>query len=292
MTIIIQLFILTNSEVAMIPTVEQVKKMIPTNPEPDLWQSFCQEYFDKYDINTVNRIAGFFAQGGHESNDFKTLMENLNYSADRLIVVFPRYFPNLALANQYHRQPQKIANRVYNDALRSNKIGNTQEGDGWRFRGRGIFQLTGRWNYEAFGKSIGMTAEEAAAYCGTKRGAFESACWYWKRNNLNRFADSNDIVGMSVAVNGGKIGLDDRKKRYYNAVSVLSASTQPSTTNYRMLMKGSRGEDVKKVQLAFKLADDGIFGNKTESAVRSWQRTRGYSVTGKLTINQVKELIG
>ena len=274
----------------MTPTLEQVKKMIPTNQEADLWHTFCLECFEKYGINTPNRIAGFFAQGGHESSDFKVLIENLNYSWLRLRQVFPRYFPNDAMAKTYDRNPQKIANRVYDDALRVNKIGNTNVGDGWRYRGRGIFQLTGRWNYEAFGKDIGMSAEDAAAYCGTKKGAFESACWYWKRNNLNRFADANDIVGMSKAVNGGDVGLTDRIERYNKNVSVMNLTS--GSTPYRMLVKDCRGDDVKKVQQYFKIGADGIFGNITETAVRSWQRTKGYSVTGKLTSNQVKEIIG
>lgn len=277
----------------MIPTTEQVKKMIPTNPEADLWHSFCVEFFEKYEINTPNRIAGFFAQGGHESSDFKTLFENLNYSWERLRVVFPRYFKTDAIARQYHRKPKDIANRVYDDALRTNKIGNTKAGDGWTFRGRGIFQLTGRWNYTAFAESVGMTPEEAAAYCGTKRGAFESACWYWKRNNLNRFADANDINGMSKAVNGGNIGLSDRVSRYNRNLNGLKDSASPAPAGeYRMLAMGSRGDDVKKVQTIFKLTADGIFGNKTASAIRSWQRRKGYSATGKLTVSQVKELIG
>lgn len=276
----------------MIPTIEQVKKMIPTNPEPDLWHSFCTEFFEKYEINTPNRIAGFFAQGGHESSDFKTLFENLNYSWQRLREVFPRYFKTDAIAKQYHRKPKDIANRVYDDALRTNKLGNTKPGDGWLYRGRGIFQLTGKNNYTDFGKSIGLSPEEAAAYCGTKRGAFESACWYWKRNNLNRFADANDIIGMSRAVNGGDIGLNDRKARYSRNISILNTTNTPDTSTYRMLMRGSKGEDVKKVQRVFKLTPDGVFGKNTESAVRSWQRAKKYNVTGKLTTEQVKELIG
>lgn len=280
-------------------TVQQIKNMIPTNKEPDIWHSFCVEFFEEYDINTPNRIAGFFAQGGHESQDFNTLFENLNYSWQGLRKNFSRYFPTDSMAQQYHRNPQKIANRVYDDSLRVNKLGNTQEGDGWRFRGRGIFQLTGRYNYTKFGKTKDMTPEDAAAYCGTKRGAFESACWYWKINNLNRFADKDDIIGMSKAVNGGTIGLSDRQKRYTIAKTALkNFSTDPITqtpniTNeYRQIQKGSRGEDVKKIQQIFKLGADGIFGAKTESAARSWQRSKKYVVTGKLSPEQVKELIG
>lgn len=277
----------------MVLSLDQVKKMIPANREAELWHSYANEFLDKYEINTTNRIAGFFAQAAHESGDFNTLVENLNYSWQRLREVFPRYFPSDSMAQQYHRNSQMIANRVYNDALRTNKLGNVNEGDGYRFRGRGLFQLTGRWNYTEFGKSIGMSAEEAAAYCSTKRGAFESACWYWKRNNLNSYADRDDITGMSKAVNGGTIGLSDRISKYNRNKSVLktSSTTTPVVTEQRMIMKGSRGDDVKAVQQKLGLTADGIFGSITEQAVRSWQRSKGYTVTGKLTGEQVKEII-
>ena len=179
-------------------TLDQFKKMIPTNSAAAEWYQIASDLFPKYGIITDNRIAGFMAQAAHESGDFKVLQENLNYSADGLLKTFGKYF-TAATAKEYARKPELIANRVYDDANRKNKLGNTQPGDGWRFRGRGVFQLTGRWNYEKFGKTIGKTAEEAAAYLETKQGAFESALWYWTVNNLNKFADANDIKGMSKA---------------------------------------------------------------------------------------------
>lgn len=279
-------------------TVDQVRKMIPTNSEPEIWHSFCMEYFEKYEINTPNRIAGFFAQGAHESSDFKVLIENLNYSADRLMAVFGRrYFPSLAVANQYHRNPTKIANHVYDDANRSSKLGNTKPGDGWRFRGRGIFQLTGRFNYDSFAKSVGMTAEEASAYLGTKRGAFESACWFWKSRNLNKFADTDSITAMSKAVNGGDNGLTDRINKYNRNKKVMETSEKAPDNKpiaVRMLSKGSKGDDVRKVQskLGFSGRDlDGIYGNMTQNAVRSWQRSNKQTVTGSLTVKQIEMLL-
>ena len=273
-------------------TVDQVSKMIPTNSEPEIWHSFCMEYFEKYEINTQNRIAGFFAQGAHESGDFKTLFENLNYSWERLRVVFPRYFPSDAFAKDYHRNPQKIANRVYDDALRTNKIGNNQPGDGWRFRGRGIFQLTGRFNYDSFAKSVGMTAEEASAYLGTKRGAFESACWFWKSRNLNNFADTDSITAMSKAINGGDNGLTDRINKYNRNKKILE--TTEKVPSIRLLSKGSKGDDVRKIQskLGFTGRDlDGIYGNMTQNAVRSWQRSNEQPVTGSLTVKQIEMIL-
>jgi hypothetical protein len=195
-----------------------------------------------------------------------------------------------------------IANRVYDDANRTNKLGNTQPGDGWRFRGRGLIQLTGRWNYEKFGKEVGMTAEQAAAYMETKKGAMESALWFWKVNNLNRFADADDIRGMSRAVNGGDNGMDDRVTRYTRNKTVLGnlqSTTTPvnpqitdSVTTARPLQRGSTGEDVKRVQRALKITADGIYGITTESSVRSWQRTNKLAVTGKLDSKQVSQLLG
>lgn len=292
-------------------TLEQFVKMIPTNKQPEVWYVIAVDLFNKYDIVTINRIAGFMAQAAHESSDFKVLVENLNYSESGLLKTFGKYFTK-ETAKQYVRKPEMIANHVYNDANRTNKLGNTQEGDGWRFRGRGIFQLTGRWNYEKFGKTIGMTAEEAADYIETNKGAFESALWFWKTSNLNRFADKDDIHGMSRAVNGGDNGLADRINKYsknktalagYSAATPAAAfpiavndqitdSVTQTSVSSKVLQRGSRGEDVKAVQKALKIPADGVFGITTEAAVRSWQRINRYTVTGKLDENQIKKLMG
>lgn len=278
-------------------TLEQLKQLIPSNKEPEIWHSLSIEFLEKYNINTVNRIAGFFAQGGHESNDFNTLFENLNYSWQNLRKTFSKYFPTDSMAKEYERNPQKIANRVYNDAFRTSKLGNTQPEDGWRFRGRGIFQITGRNNYTEFGKYIGMDAESVAAYCGTKRGAFESACWFWSIRNLSNYADKDDINGMSKAVNGGSIGLEDRIQRYNKNKKILSnIINKPDNilSSQRTIIYGSKGEDVKKVQLALGFSvtsADGIYGNKTGLAIKSWQKSKGYISDGKLTEKQYTELV-
>lgn len=269
----------------MIITLEQLKKLIPTNKDHAAWLPIINEYLAKYEINTPERIASFFAQSGHESGDLNRLTENLNYTAQRLCVVFPRYFPNLSFAQGFHRKPELIANRVYNDALRSSKIGNTQEGDGWRFRGRGIFQLTGRTNYGNFAKAADMTPEEAATYLECKQGAMHSACWFWQTRNLAAYADRGDIQGQSKAVNGGVHGLADRLSRYKRNLAALQAVNG--------LSKGSKGQAVKLVQIAlgFKGRDaDGDFGKKTETAVKNWQKANGYPVTGSLTAEQQNKL--
>lgn len=282
-------------------TLEQFKAMIPTNREADEWFDIAKVMFDKYEINTVNRIAGFMAQCAHESNDFRTLEENLNYSADSLFRVFgKRYFKSIAHAQEYHRQPEKIANYVYMDKNRSKRgaLGNVKEGDGWRFRGKGIKQLTGRNNVEQFAKSVGMTAEQASEYLETKKGAFDSACWFWETNNIAKYADNNDIVGMSKRINGGKIGLDDRKIRYAKAQAILSgevtiAAPRPTATkrsSVSILKKGSRGPEVAKLQKALRVNADGIFGIGTAAALKNWQRANGLRPDGIAGPNTLAKL--
>jgi putative chitinase len=176
----------------------------------------------KYNINTVNRIAGFLAQCGHESNNFTIMKENLNYSAQRLVQVFPKYFKSLNEATPYNRNPDKIASKVY-----GNRMGNGDETthDGYTYRGRGFIQLTGKVNYTAFAKSIGKSLADTVAYLETVQGALESACWYWNSRNINTYCDKDDIIGMTKAINGGTIGLPDRTARYNSYKAILSSQS-------------------------------------------------------------------
>ena len=163
---------------------------------------------------------GFIAQTAHESASYKTITENLNYSAKALDAIFGKYFKRAGIdAQDYHRQPKKIANRIYAGRMDN---GSTSSGDGWTFRGGGILQLTGRYNYTQFGKTVGMSAEEATDYVRTPKGAIESACWFWTTNDINKYCDKNDIVGMTKRINGGTIGLADRKKHYAHALAAVS----------------------------------------------------------------------
>ena len=297
-------------------TLEQFSKMIPSNKEAAKWYPIAVDFFEKYDITTTNRIAGFMAQCAHESGDFKNLEENLNYSVETLLKVFPRYFgKGKANPAEYARNPEKLANYVYMDANRSKAgaLGNTDAGDGWRFRGGGIKQLTGRSNYSAFAKGVGMSTEEAADYVRTMKGAFESACWFWKTNGIANFADANDIVGMSKKINGGTIGLEDRKLRYSKAKAILGAADDnaevekerlietpkvvPKTApiqvqQYRDLQRRSSGDVVKKVQDKLGIDSDGVYGIQTEIAVRSWQRMNKYTSDGILNDEQIRKLLG
>jgi putative chitinase len=131
---------------------------------------------------------------------------------------FKKYFPTPELAQQYERKPQMIANRVY-----ANRMGNGDEasGDGWRYRGRGLIQLTGKDNYTFFAGSLDIPVEEAAEYLATFEGAAQSACFFWEQNKLNRFADVNDVKGLTRAINGGFIGLEDRIKHTNHALHVM-----------------------------------------------------------------------
>lgn len=270
-------------------TLEQFSAMIPKNKDPKSWYDAAVELFEQYEINTPNRIAGFMAQCAHESADFTTLEENLNYSEKALNSVFGRYFgAGKENAAEYARNPEKIANYVYMDKYRSKggAMGNVEDGDGWRFRGRGIKQLTGRNNYTAFGKTVGMTAEEAAEYVATPKGAIESACWFWKTNKLATWADKGDNVGLTKKINGGTIGLDDRNRRWEAALAILGgevpapAPKAAAATEVRTLRKGMQGDDVKRMQEALGIAADGDFGFGTQTALKKWQKLNGLVADG------------
>lgn len=269
-------------------TLEQFQAMIPRNKEADAWFEAAKELFEAYDINTPNRIAGFMAQCAHESADFTRLEENLNYSEKALNGVFGRYFgKGKRDAAEYARNPEKIANYVYQDEFRSKRgaMGNVNDGDGWRFRGRGIKQLTGRNNYTAFGKTVGMSAEEAADYVATPKGAIESACWFWKTNKLEKWADKGDNVGLTKRINGGTIGLDDRNRRWEEALAILGGevpapTAAPKATGVRTLRKGMKGDDVAKMQKAIGVGADGDFGFGTLTAVKKWQSSNGLTADG------------
>ena len=271
-------------------TKEHLQEII--SADADDWYDALCELLPKYGITTKRRVAHFTTQCAHESGGFKRLEENLNYSAKALRSVFGRYFGDApkADADEYARNPEMIANRVYNDEFRKYKMGNTQEGDGWRFRGRGLKQLTGRDNYTRFGKSVGMTAEEASDYVATPAGAIESACWFWDANNLNAIADTDDVVKMTKKINGGNIGLEDRQKRYKHALQVLGmdaddlgtddGSVEDIIDDIGVLRKGCKGEGVKIMQEALGIAADGDFGPGTERALKSWQEANGLTADG------------
>jgi putative chitinase len=199
-------------------TKNQLAQLIPGNPYLDQWCDALNEILPEYGIDTPQRVAAFIAQCAHESGGFKFLKENLNYRAVSLRKTFSKYFPDDAVAAAYANKPQMIANRVY-----ANRMGNGDEasGDGFRYCGRGLIQLTGRDNYAFFAGSLDIPIEEAAEYLETFEGSVQSACWFWESNNLNQWADKDDILTLTKRINGGTIGLEDRKKHYEHAKHVL-----------------------------------------------------------------------
>jgi putative chitinase len=202
-------------------TLEQLKKLLPRNPYVQHWHNALSQLFPDYEINTPRRIAAFVAQCAHESGGFMVLQENLNYRWQTLRKLFPKYFPTDELAQQYASRPNKqeaIANRIYANRMAN---GPEESGDGFRYRGRGLIQLTGRENYTWFAASLEISPEEATEYLGTFEGAAQSACWFWETNKLNQWADKGDIVTLTKRINGGTIGLDDRIKHYEHALHVL-----------------------------------------------------------------------
>ena len=198
-------------------TLEQLKQLIPTNRYVEQWHEALEQLLPEYEIDTPQRIAAFIAQCSHESGSFTTLKENLNYRAVTLRKVFPKYFTDAA-AEQFAGKAEAIANRVY-----ANRMGNGPEesGDGYRYCGRGLIQLTGKDNYQNFADSVEMAIEDVPEYLGTFEGALQSACWFWENNNLNQWADKGDIVTLTKRINGGTIGLEDRIKHYEHALHVL-----------------------------------------------------------------------
>jgi len=204
-------------------TQEQLAQLLPGNPYLDHWYEALCQILPDYEIDTPQRVAAFLAQCAHESGGFRALKENLNYRAETLRKVFPKYFPTDELAAAYANMPDKqaaIANRVY-----ANRMGNGDEhsGDGYRYCGRGLIQLTGKQNYTKFAESLDIPVEEASEFLSTFEGAIQSACWFWESNNLNQYADSGDILTMTKRINGGTIGLEDRKKHYEHALHVFGA---------------------------------------------------------------------
>ena len=182
------------------------------------WLDPLNQTFVKYDINTALRQAAFIGQCQHESANFTKLEEGLNYSATRLMDVWPSRFPSLDVANQYANNPEKLANKVYGGRA---DLGNTQEGDGFAFHGRGCIQLTGRDSYERCGSSIGVDLIGSPNRLLDSEYAAMSAGWFWNKKGLNSLADVQDYETMTKRINGGLNGLDDRKAKIAKAREIL-----------------------------------------------------------------------
>lgn len=266
-------------------TVDMLKDALPKMKDHDEWFEAMAKVLPQYDIDTPERVAMFLAQCSHESMNFNTLEENLKYSKSALNRVFRKYFGSKRDASEYAYKPEKIANVVY-----SNRMGNGDEasGDGWRYRGRGVIQLTGKSNYSKFAKSIGATLDQAIDYLSTKMGALEGACWFWEENNINRYADTNDVRGSTKRINGGYNGLKDRENYYNHISSVFGVDTSSKAKIKRLYKYGDRGPIVKKIQQIVGQKQDGIFGMDTMRGVERYQRRNGLKadgIVGEKTLN-------
>jgi putative chitinase len=209
-------------------TVETFIKLFSSAKSPLQWVTALNKFLPKYEINSLKRVSTFLAQTGHESCGFTAFVENLNYSAQALANTWPKRYaldPNAKtkapndVAMFLHRKPEAIANNVY-----ANRMGNGNEasGDGWRNRGKGLIQITGKENHEAFAKYVGMPIEAVAGYMLTIEGAVESACWFWFKAKCNSYADADNFEGQTKVINGGLNGYNDRKERLLLAKAALS----------------------------------------------------------------------
>jgi putative chitinase len=194
-------------------TQNHLAQILQGNPYIENWCDALNKILPDYDITSVERVAAFIGETYVESAGYTALHENLNYRAASLVKVWPSHFQSMEIANQYANNPEKIANRAY-----AGRMGNGDEasGDGWRFCGRGLIQVTGHDNYQALADSLQMNIDDVPAYLQTFEGAIQSACWFWENNNLNQYADVWDIKTLSIRINGGTLGLEERI-RYCNA---------------------------------------------------------------------------
>jgi putative chitinase len=217
----------------MTPTIAHLTAAGVSKELAERWLPHVQAAFDRFGINTERQVAAWIAQCAHESAGFKMLTENLNYSADTMAVVWPSRFAVLGpdkkpikvkgkntpnkFALALHRQPELIANTVYANRMAN---GNIESGDGWRYRGRGLKQLTGKDNYTRCGQGLGLDLVASPDLLLTPEGASLSAAWFWSVNKCGPIADSGDFVALTKKINGGTIGLEDRQKRYKAVLAV------------------------------------------------------------------------
>lgn len=274
------------------------KKVFPSCKEPDLWLEQIETLLPKYKIDTLERITAFLAQCGYESGGWRIFEENLNYSARSLKIVFSKYFrDSVADPNKYARNPEKIANYVY-----ANRMGNgsIQSGDGWKYRGRGPIQITGKANYLRFFDDFEVEQRDPNILALDKEISLKSAIWFWNSHNLNELADAKDLVKITRIINGGENGLKHRLN-YYNTLTKeltdfgscaehYTTKIEP-ITQFKNLKLGSVGINVALVQkfLGFKI-QDGVFGLDTDKAVRKWQKSNGLypdGVVGEKTFKKM-----
>lgn len=274
-------------------SLDQLTKILKNEKIAAEWVDLLNAAFEEYEINTSKRVAMFIAQVGHESGDFRVLTENLNYSAAGLKRVFKKYF-NDDNAEEYAGKPDKIANYVY-----ANRMGNGDEasGDGWKYRGGGLIQLTGKSNYLKYAKKLGKSADELCKSIRSIEDALRTACLYWNDNQLSSLADSDDVNAVTKKINGGLNGVADRKKRYEEALAIIQNKAQKTKSNLPgveelPIKNGDRGETVKLIQKMINAPDDGVFGPTTLMEVKRFQKKNGLEVTGVVDLNTFTKMFG
>jgi putative chitinase len=283
-------------------TTAQFSKLFPNCKDPAGWVDAMNEVFPKYGIDTPKRIASFVAQCGHESGGWRVFSENLNYSAKSLDAVFGKYFVRAGRnAEDYARQPEKIANVVYANRMDN---GDADSGDGWKYRGRGPIQLTGKANYSAFAADMDVDViDNPDLVSEDKEVALMSAIWFWNKNKLNQYADSDDIKTMTKRINGGYIGLEDRIHHWKDALellggeagshdSVVEEDDHVDAESYGVLRKGMKGDGVKAMQAALGVGVDGVFGPGTERALKTWQHEHDLVADGIAGPATLAKLLG
>ena len=283
-------------------TTAQFSKLFPNCKDPAGWVDAMNEVFPKYGIDTPKRIASFVAQCGHESGGWRVFSENLNYSAKSLDAVFGKYFVRAGRnAEDYARQPEKIANVVYANSMDN---GDADSGDGWKYRGRGPIQLTGKANYSAFAADMDVDViDNPDLVSEDKEVALMSAIWFWNKNKLNQYADSDDIKTMTKRINGGYIGLEDRIHHWKDALellggeagshdSVVEEDDHVDAESYGVLRKGMKGDGVKAMQAALGVGADGVFGPGTERALKTWQHEHDLVADGIAGPATLAKLLG
>ena len=217
----------------MIVTLDQLRSATGATP------ANAQKYLDPlntamqlYGINTKERVAGFLSQIGHESGALSRVVENLNYRVDALLSLFSRQRISEDDARAYGRndaikQPadqESLANILYGGPWGAKNLGNTEYGDGWKYRGRGLKQLTGRYNYKVCGEALGIDLVDNPELLEQPLPAALSAAWFWRTKNLDQHADVQDIEKLTRAINGGTLGLDERKRLFAAAMTTLDAT--------------------------------------------------------------------
>lgn len=199
---------------------EKCTAILQNNPYSEHWHEALCKILPDYNISTPERVACFLGQTMVESAGYKALVENLNYRPETLCKIWPSHFQSEEIAQQYAHHPEQIANRAY-----AGRMGNGDEasGDGWKYCGRGLIQITGKDNYSRFAQSIDTPVEEVPEYLGTFEGAVQSACWFWENNNLNQYADQGDVLTITKHVNGGTLGLEERQQHTHQALQIIQS---------------------------------------------------------------------